>query len=234
MEINLRANKSWHKKWWGIILIIIGSLILINLVAFGFYVWSLAREINNTSGAGNNQTIQYADLDEATRKKIEGENNYWIGAANPKITIVEFGDFNCPYCKNSFPTIRALGLKYKDSIKIIFRDMPLLSGSVDLALAGRCAGEQGLFWPMHDKLYLNQGVDSLEKLYELANQIGADNAKFQTCFKSKKYLSQITKNFSDGEELGVKGTPTWFVNGVKVEGDVPYNTFEQIIEQLLK
>lgn len=226
-------DKPWYKKWWGVIIIIVGSLILINITAFGFYVWSMAKDINS-GGAQINQTAKYSDLDEMTRKKIEGENNYWIGSANPKITIVEFADFNCHFCKNSFPTIRELGLKYKDSVKIIFRDMPLLDGSVDLALAGRCAGEQGLFWPMYDKLYLNQGIDSLEKLYGLANQIGVETERFQTCFKSKKHLSQITKNFSDGEDLGVKGTPTWFVNGIKIEGDVPYNTWEEIIGQFLK
>lgn len=233
IEINI-IKKSWYKKWWGVFLIIIGSLILINLVAFGFYVWGMTKDINNGGDAQINQTIKYSDLDKETIKKIEGENNYWIGSANPKITIVEFADFNCSFCKNSFPTIRELGLKYKDSVKIIFRDMPLLDGSVDLALAARCAGEQGLFWPMHDKLYLNQGVNSLEKLYELANQIGADNTSFQNCFKGKRYLSQINKNFSDGQELGITGTPTWFINGVMVKGDIPSATWEEIINQFSK
>jgi protein-disulfide isomerase len=232
IEINI-IEKHWYKKWWGVLLIIIGSLILINLVAFGFYIWSMAKDINSGSNGQINQAIKYSDLDKKTVKKIEGENNYWIGSANPKITIIEFADFNCQFCKNSFPTIREIGLKYKDSVKIIFRDMPLLDGSVDLALAARCAGEQGLFWPMHDKLYLNQGVESLEKLYELANQIGADNTKLQNCFKGKRYLSQINKNFSDGDELGVTGTPTWFINGTKVAGDIPPETWEEIISQIL-
>jgi len=163
-----------------------------------------------------------------------GPKNYWIGASNPKITIVEFVDFSCPLCKNSFTKIREISLKYKKDVKIIFRDYPMYEHSLDLAMAARCAGEQGLFWLMHDKLFQNQGMYEKNQLSELANQIGADVNKFNNCFTNKKYLSDIKNDFTDAEKLEVAGTPTWFINGAKVAGDIPYGLFVEIVEELIK
>jgi protein-disulfide isomerase len=127
-----------------------------------------------------------------------------------------------------------VGLRYSDKVKHIYRDFPALGeNSVNLALAARCAGEQGLFWPMHDKLFQNQGVSTPKELLELANQIGADTVKYELCYSQKKYLNLIQKDFLDGETLGVNGTPTWFINGQKIEGDIPLNIFTQIIEELI-
>jgi protein-disulfide isomerase len=229
-----KINKSWYKKWWGVLIIIIGTLILINIVAFGFYIYSIMQEMKSGEVIEPNSIIEYAELSEETLKIIEGDNNYWTGSADPKVTIVEFSDFACPYCQNSFPKIREISLKYKDSVKIIFRDMPLQENSLNLAMAGRCAGEQGLFWLMHDRLFQNQGIYKKEDLSELANQIGADVSQFNSCLDSSKYIKQVQKDFSDGENLEIRGTPTWFINGNKVEGDIPYSTFTQIIEQLLQ
>lgn len=224
------SSSAWYKKWWGAMIVIIIIIILSLITAFAFYIYNFTKTIKKEGSSG----IKQVELSEEERKLIEGENNYWLGAPNPKITIVEFSDFACPYCKNSFPKIREIGLKYKDSVKIIFRDMPLQETSLELALAGRCAGEQGLFWLMHDKLFQNQGISETEKLIELANQIGADKNKFSSCLNNQKYLNNIQKDFSDGKSLGISGTPTWFVNGNKIEGDVPTNVWEEIIGELLK
>jgi protein-disulfide isomerase len=101
-------------------------------------------------------------------------------------------------------------------------------------MAARCAGEQGLFWVMHDKLFQNQGVTEIEGLVELANQVGADTNKFSSCMAKEKYLTEIQKDFSEGQSLGLTGTPIWFINGYKISGDIPHDTFIQIIENLLK
>ncbi len=224
--------KPWYKKWWGVLIIIILSFILIFLVAFGFYVYNIVKTTYNNSYIDKISPIN-AELDEKKRVLIEGPGN-WLGSKNPKITIVEFSDFACPYSKNSFPKIREISLKYKNDIKFIYRDMPLRENSVDLAIVARCAGEQGLFWPMHDKLFQNQGVSASDDLLELAKQIGAEKNKLKNCFETKKYLAQIQKDFSDGETLEIKGTPTWFINGNKMEGDIPMKVWEEIIGKLLK
>lgn len=228
----LNVDKKWYKKWWGAIIVIILIFFIAFGLAFVFYIYNLSKEIkeknNFIAPVGKN------NYDRHQRALIEGNNNYSLGSTNPEITIVEFSDFACPYCKNSFPKIREIGIKYKNKVKHIFRDMPLHENSIDLAMAGRCAGEQGLFWPMHDKLFQNQETLKTTELVSLAGQIGADTEKFKACLESKKYLNQISKDYSDGEALGVKGTPAWFINGEKIEGDIPMQTWEEIISQFLK
>jgi len=210
------------------LLILILAFIAVLAVAFGFYIYNSYKNIKG----GQSQASQVL---QGVQYKAEGDgSSYWTGSASPKVVIVEFADYNCPLCKNSYTKIREIGLKYKKDVKIIHRDLPILENSLELSLAGRCAGEQGLFWLMHDKLFQNQGKFTIDQLPELANQIGADKARFNQCLSDQKYLPQIKKDFSDAENFGITGTPTWFINGYKVEGDIPYNLFIQIVENLLK
>ena len=213
--------------------IVAGALFLILLTAFSFYIFDLVKKIKDEGGGA--QSLVSGGFDEKNfETSLGNKDNYWLGTADAKVTIVEFSDFACPFCKNSYPKIRALGIKYKNNVKIIFRDYPLKENSLDLAMAGRCAGEQGFFLPMHDKLFQNQGIYQKDGLIELANQIGADTKRFSGCMESKKYLAMIRKDFSDGELLEISGTPAWFVNGYKIEGDVPMGTWEEIINKFLK
>jgi len=233
-------QKPWYKKWWGIFLITFVTIVVILAIALGFYVFNIIKNISNENYSaflGSPSAYQ----EDAWNKVIEGQNyqedgigNYWLGSAKPKVTIVEFADFNCPLCKNSYTKIREISLKYKNDVKIIFRDYPVYEESPNLSLVARCAGEQGLFWPMHDKLFQNQGKFALTQLPELANQIGVDVDRFNNCLSSRKYLTAIQKDFSDAEKLEIVGTPTWFINGQKIEGDIPYNLFIQIVEELIK
>lgn len=226
-EISGNSN-HWYKTWWGITLGLVGTFILIIGIALSFYFVSLFKQAaNNNSG----QKIEFT----GKKYEAENENSYWLGSANAKITIVEFSDFACPYSVKSFPTIRELSTKYKDKIKFVYRDYPLRQEySADLALAARCAGEQGLFWPMHDKLFLNQGVSTVENATRLAKQIGADMNRFNDCMKNKKYISQIQKDIIDANSFEVSGTPTWFINGYKLEGDMPMKTWEEIINKFIE
>ncbi|MDD5071319.1 MAG: thioredoxin domain-containing protein [Patescibacteria group bacterium] len=229
------GQKKWYTKWWGILLILFLTLFLIVLVALIFYIADTANRMK--SGQWQNDKM-LADLSQYQAPKINptitGANNYWLGSAKPKITIVEFADFDCPLCQNSFFNIREISLRYKNDVKIIFRDYPIYENSVNLALAGRCAGEQGLFWLMHDKLYAQQGKFELNQLPDFANQIGANITKFNDCLSNEKYLNDIKKDYADGQSLEIRGTPTWFINGYKIEGDIPYDLFIQIIEELIK
>ncbi len=164
------------------------------------------------------------------------EDNYSLGTNHPKITIVEFVDFACPYCKKSFSKIREISLKYNKNIKYIFRDLPIISEqSASLALAARCAGEQGLFWPMHDRLFINQGIKEKSEILLAAKQSGVEINKFETCFDAQIYLPQIEKDYNDATALGIAntGTPVWFVNGHQISGDIPEDIFTKLIENIL-
>ncbi|OGF24131.1 hypothetical protein A3H09_04210 [Candidatus Falkowbacteria bacterium RIFCSPLOWO2_12_FULL_45_13] len=220
--------KPWYKHWWGGAAIVLSAIILFFLTASAFY---FIGEIK-TAKLRQNQLNRGL-----TGQKYEASNgdNYWLGSKTANISIVEFADFACPYSEKAFPTIREISQKYKDDVKFIWRDYPVVTEySALLALAGRCAGEQGLFWLMHDKLFQNQGVIQAEQLVALANQIGADVTKFKDCLNQQKYLKQIMQDFTDGQSFLVSGTPTYFINGYKVAGDIPYDTFVKIIEQLKK
>lgn len=224
-------HKPWYKKSWGIVVLIIFIVILIILIAIGFFIINFIKNqpINGSPGPAEQELTQKYN------KLIQGPgHNYWLGNPGASIVIVEFGDYACPHCRNSFPKIREISLKHKDKIKIIFRDYPSVAEhSLALALGANCAGEQGLFWVMHDKLFLNQGIASKDKIYELAKQIGADTIKFDSCFKNKKYLANIEKDINDAKALQLGGTPTWFINGQMIAGDIPKNIFNQIIENLI-
>lgn len=140
----------------------------------------------------------------------------------------------------SAPGIRAVSERYKNQIKIIFRDYPLHDNSIDLALAARCAGEQGKFWEFHDYLFTNQNklTDTGEalqtKLSAAAQEQKINVEQFTTCLTDKKYLQDINTDFQDGETLQVQGTPTWFVNNYRVTGALSEQKLEELINGLLK
>lgn len=239
------SNKTWSKKWWSVLIIIIVAIILFFLAASAFY---FIGEIKNAKLKLNQaESIRQlaspaGGLAESGQKYEAANDGYWLGSAKAKITIVEFGDFACPVCLQAFPTVREISSKYKNDIKFIWRDFPIVQDySASLASAARCAGEQALFWPMHDKLFQNQAVlfknqsvSSADQLSALANQIGADVAKFNDCLNKQKYSPQIQKDLADGQSFGIAGTPTYFINGYKLAGDVPYDIFVKIIEELKK
>ncbi len=213
-------------KWWKISGLFILILVLSFLFAFSLYIKDIVKELNNSALPNLKSQKQY---------DAEGNgDNYWLGSANPKVTIVYFADFACPMCKSFFPKIREISTNYKKDVKIIFRDFPVISSySMDLALAARCAGEQGFFWIMHDKLFINQGkIKTKEDIFNLAKQMSLDVGRFEYCFENKKYINQIKKDYEDGLKLEIKGTPTIFINGYKIEGDAPYDVLMRVIELL--
>jgi len=225
-------KKAWTSKWWGMLIILILALFLIIIVALGLTFLNYSRQIKNNPSVLNSLNSNKEKIDP---KLIEGENSYWLGSANPKLTIVEFGDFSCPACKNSFSILREVGFKYKDKVRIIFRNFPVISDySLNLSLGGECAGEQGLFWPMYDKLYLNQGISTIKEIENVFARIGGNEKKFSTCLKNRKYLKRVQKDLNDGIKLNLKGTPSWFFNGYKINGEIPRDTFLNLVEEILK
>ena len=220
------GSNSWYKKWWGILLLILLFLLLIFITAMAFYV----RDIRKTAKTQKDIPAYFT----GDKYDIIDYNNYSIGAYTPKLIINEFADFACPYCKDSFTNIREMSIRYKDRVKIIYHDYPIHDESQTLALAARCAGEQGLFWPMHDKLFQNQGITMISEAEVLATQIGVDIKRYKDCIQSKKYSAEILKDYAQGQKLGITGTPTWFFNGYKIEGDNPSDIFVKLVEEGLK
>jgi len=226
----------WYKKWWGILILITLAIFLIILIASTFYVIDKVKQIQAEKQQTNLETGRQEYL-----QAINGDgSNYKIGAANPQLTITEFGDFACPFCAQSATAIRKVVTQYPNQVKFIFRDYPLHDNSIDLALAARCAGEQNKFWEMHDQLFANQEVLNASTtelstgLATIASQLKLNVTQFNLCISDRKYVSQIKRDYEDGEILAIKGTPTWFVNNYTITGYLTEENFTELINGLIK
>jgi protein-disulfide isomerase len=159
------------------------------------------------------------------------------GPANAPITIVEFSDFECPYCVKAEPTVKALLAKYPEKIKLVYRDFPLPmhARAPKAAEAAHCADDQGKYWEMHEKLFANGQKLEVADLKAHAREIsGLDGAKFDRCLDSNEKAPLVEKNKKAGEEAGVSGTPAFFINGRPLSGAQPLEAFTAIIDQELK
>ena len=155
------------------------------------------------------------------------------GNPDAKITIVEFSDFQCPFCLKAHATIQELLSKYGDTVKLAYRDFPLRQIHPDAhgaAEASRCAGEQGKFWEYHDLLFENQKDFGEETFQGYAEILELDAGVFTTCLESGKFQSQIQEDLQEGTRLGVTGTPGFFINGIPLTGAQPASVFEEIID----
>jgi protein-disulfide isomerase len=157
------------------------------------------------------------------------------GPADAPVTIVEFSDFQCPYCSRVNPTLTKLKATYGDKIRIVFKDFPLPNHAQapKAAEAGHCAGEQNKYWEMHDRMFANQQALQVPQLKEHATALGLEMPKFNECLDSGKYADAVKTDLAYGETLGVSSTPTLFVNGRPVVGAQPYEYFQSVIDEEL-
>lgn len=168
-----------------------------------------------------------------------------LGDPRAAVTIVVFSDYQCPFCARFYSqTESKLRKDYIETGKanIVYRDFAFLGlESETAALAAQCAGEQGKYWAYHDRLLEielidgneNNGNLSAELMQSLAGELGLNQNKFDSCLDSKKYLSEIEKDYNDGIKAGVEGTPAVFINGEQLVGAQPYSVFKEAIDKSL-
>ncbi|MGZ3697475.1 MAG: thioredoxin domain-containing protein [Bdellovibrionota bacterium] len=161
------------------------------------------------------------------------------GKENAPVTIVEFSDFQCPFCGRAADTVTAIKKKYGQSkIKLAFKQFPLPmhKDARPAAEASMCIAEQGpdKFWKFHDLAFKNQDKLDSASLEKYAKESGADAKKYSECVASKKFADAVQKDMDYGEKIGVKSTPTFFINGQLVNGAVPIEQFSEIIDDELK
>ena len=173
--------------------------------------------------------------------KLVRDDSPKIATAGAKLTIVEFGDFQCPACKAAQDPFMQSYNEHKDQITFVFRHYPLPQhkNAINGAKAAEAAGDQGKFFEMDHLLYQNQAdwseeVDPEPKLLTYAEQLKLDVNKFKQDYESNKYLDKINRDQSDGNALGVNATPTFFFNGHLYQGDFDPNSFKTTIESYLK
>lgn len=158
------------------------------------------------------------------------------GNADAPVTIIEFSDFQCPFCARFFsdtlPQIEENYIK-TGKVKLVYRDFPLDNihlQATPAAQAAECADEQGKFYEYHDKLFENQQLLSTDNYKKWAEELGLDTDQFNGCVDSKKYASEVAKDSADGSAAGVTGTPAFFINGKYISGAQPFSVFEALIE----
>ena len=158
------------------------------------------------------------------------------GAADAPVTLVEFADFQCGYCKRAHPEIQRLLNEYGSSVRYVFMDYPLENHirAVPASVAARCAGEQDKFWDYFDNLMVMNGDLSDGDLSKRATDLGLDADAFTACYESNKYQSTVMSMMENGRQVGVTGTPTFFINGRMLIGAKGYDELKSIIEQELE
>ena len=170
--------------------------------------------------------------------EVSADDDPAIGPEDAPVTIIEFSDFQCPYCARfQSQTLPQILSGYGDRVRFVYRDFPLTSlhaNALKAAEAADCANEQGAYWKYHDLLFQNQsGLDDAS-LKNYAASLGLDTGVFNQCLDSDKYLSEIQKDEQDGITAGVQGTPSFFINGMPLTGAQPYSAFQTAIEAALK
>ena len=157
------------------------------------------------------------------------------GSLKAPVTIVEFSDFQCPYCVRAQPTLKRVRETYGEKVRFVFVDFPLdIHPQAKKAHeAAACANEQGKFWPMYDRLFTSEGKFQVADLKGYAGETGLDAAAFATCLDSGRHGDASERGVAEGARNGVTGTPAFFINGRMVVGAQPYEAFAQIIDDEL-
>jgi len=209
-----RVNPRW----------IIGGIVAVIVVAVGLIAASL------TSATSATNAITPSALNEC--------GGLECGQANAPVTIEVYADFQCPYCARADATLQQLRSKYIDTGKarLIYRNMPIIGPESNLAAqAGECAADQNKFWTYANYLFTHQanensGALSRGNLKEIAVQLGLDASTFNTCLDSGKYTAKVQQELTEGQQRGVQGTPTFFINGQRYEGALPYDQLAALID----
>lgn len=172
---------------------------------------------------------------EPPRQKVATADRPTRGPANAPIELVEFSDFQCPYCLRANPVVTQVLNAYGDKIKFTYRHYPLGNhpDARPAAEASQCANEQGKFWPYHDRLFATASRLGADDLKQDAAALGLDTAKFNACVDSHKYKADVDADVVAGDEAGVDGTPAFFINGRMISGAQPFDAFKRIIDEEL-
>lgn len=164
---------------------------------------------------------------------VDDGGNYFMGPKDAPVTIVEFADFQCPFCARMVPTLTEVIEKYKGKVRWVYRDFPLREihpEALPAAVAANCAGAQGKYFEMHHALFENYRTLGAPLYKELAGKLDLDGSKFEACLRDPQMENEVLRDAQEGQNLGINGTPAYFVNGRKLGGAVDVNEFSRLID----
>ena len=235
MDTNNNNNKASY--------VLSGSILVAALLIAGSVFYSRGLGVSDKADVGGGTGSDPKDAPDNLITKIDmdvlTDDDAVRGDKNAPVTMVEFSDYECPFCERHFTQTHPQIIKeYVDTgkVKIVFRDFPLPfhPNAQKAAEAAECAGEQDKYWEMHDKLFQNQSALGIDKLKQYAKDLGLDASKFNQCLDSGAMASEVKKDAEDGSAVGINGTPGFIINGTLVSGAQPFSAFKTVIDAALK
>jgi len=244
MDKYIRSKSSF-------VLGLVSGIAIISTVGFLIFLGAYAKDKFGGSLANTDGTDQVAAGDNNAAKQpadgaAAGDNkpvdikvastDHIRGNKNAKVTIVEFSDYQCPFCSRFHDTMKQVMAKYPNQVRWVFKHFPLDSihpYARKAAEAAECAGEQNKFWEYSDAIYANQTSLNTEYLSTAAKNVGLNVKKFETCLSDGKTTAKVNADFQQGQGAGVRGTPGSFINGQSIPGAVPFEQIEGMIKPLL-
>jgi protein-disulfide isomerase len=212
---------------WGMWLIL--PLVFLMGLGSGWLIWG-----RDASGANANTAVSVNQ--NVKRYTVPIDGNPSLGPEDAPITIVEFSDYQCPYCVRWYKEVHKRLLDtYKDKVRFVYRDFPLEfhPEALPAAEAANCAGEQNAYWPYYDALFGEKYPLGNQAYSQYAIELGLNTDQFQKCLSEHRYASEIQADIKFAYSVNVTSTPTFFINGLAVVGAQPFEVFQQIIDKEL-
>jgi protein-disulfide isomerase len=201
----------------------------------GYGIWG--RNPPPVAAATNPQNAAQEPTQQIKRYPVPVDDDPSIGPQDAPITIIEFSDYECPFCKRWYDDVYSKLLEtYPAQVRFVYRDFPLTSShpnAQSAAEAANCANEQGKYWQYHDKLFsdaLPLGTDAYQ---QYASQLGLDTTKFEQCLAERRYQQEVEADLQYAANLGINSTPTFFINGIPIVGAQPFEVFQYVIDKEL-
>jgi protein-disulfide isomerase len=220
------AAAKLRDRTWLIWMVILPAIFALGL-GTGYLVWG-----RNIASEATTAEVQVPE--NVRRYDIPITGNPSIGPEDAEITIVEFSDYQCPYCKRWHDDVFGRLLQdYPDQVRIVYRDFPLTSihpEAYPAAEAALCAGEQGAYWPYHSALFSQKYALGDSAYEKYAVELGLDTSAFAQCQNEGRYSDEIAADLEFATDLGIGSTPTFFINGIALVGAQPYDVFKQVID----
>ncbi len=193
--------------------------------------------VGTISPGGQDQPAAQTTPRKVTRYDVTDDNDPALGPANAPITIIEFSDYECPFCaKWQAEVLPRIQQAYPTQVRLVYRDFPLTSihsDALSAAEAANCAGDQGAYWKYHDKLFAAENGLGKDALLKYASDLGLEMTAFESCLNSEKYKSEVEGDLNFAVDLGVRSTPTFFINGLAIVGAQPFEVFKGVIDKEL-
>jgi protein-disulfide isomerase len=242
-DIEAPMKRRWFERWWGIILIVVGflfSALLLTIAGFtARYWWQIAH--GATPGVALEWRGQFTDaLPHASAPigavQLDNSKSPMLGRPGAPVEIVEFIDFKCPNCRIAAPVMKQVLSSYGTNVTYITRHFPvetLHPGATTVSELAECAHAQNRYWPLHDWLFANQEAlpETLsdEAVYTIATAVDLEYSPLKLCLENPATAEKVRRDYLEGVRNGVVGTPTFFVNGQKVEGAIPFTVWQKYL-----